>query len=462
MKVNLPTVTLVVVDCTDKVHLAERAIEKSLEQCNFGAVKLLTHDTSRKHSVGITKVSSIEEYSDFIVRKLHKYVDTKHCLIAQSDGYVLDGTRWTDNFLAFDYIGPPWNQWQIVGNGGFSLRSKKLLTWLSNYAIGELPHPEDAWICYRHRPAIEAAGFRFATLPLAQLFAFEGREYNGKSWQGTKYQWDNTFGFHSWLTPLPEKTDKPLIFHHSGDMGDVIYSMATVKALGGGVLFVSPDNRHPYPRPTRLRPSQEWADNFLPLIQHQPYIWAAHYTEEMPPNVDVDLNKHRLWYQQPGKQKWETLFRLHLSAFSVDYPENRAWLTVHNPCTSAARPIVVNRTHRYRNELFPWVKLIQQYGDKMVFVGTEDEAMNFNGLAAPLHNIPRVNTRNLMEAARIIAGGKVFIGNQSACMAVALGLNKNVLQETWALNPNCQLNRPNLLWEKHLHHNGELIPREWL
>ena len=447
MKPNLPTVTLVCIDTTDKVHLAERAIAKSLEQCNFGAVKLLTNDTNRKHAVHINRLNGIEAYSEFCVRHLHNYIQTKHCLIVQHDGYVLDGSKWTNEFLHFDYIGAPWNQWRIVGNGGFSLRSHRLLKFLSTLAPGEIGHPEDSWICHRHRAVIEQAGFRFATLPLAQLFAFEGREFNGHTWQGAKFQYNETFGFHSWLSPLADSVDKPLIFHHSGDMGDVIYSLATIKALGGGVLFVSPENRHPWPRPTRVQPSVEWAENFLPLVRHQDYIWFASYTGDLPSSVDVDLNRHRELYRTNGAEKWDTLFRLHLKAFGVDYPENRPWLTVRNPCHDSARPIVVNRTPRYRNENFPWGDLLRQYSKQMVFIGTDDEYLNFLGLGAPDYIVPHIRTRNMMDAARVIAGCKLFIGNQSACMAVALGLMKPAVMEVWQGNPNCIFKRENLYWE---------------
>src|SRR5262249_5163649 len=155
------------------------------------------------------------------------------------------------------YIGAPWRQWKLVGNGGFSLRSKRLLQWCAQHKPSESAHPEDAWTCMRNRNDVEAAGFKFATFPIAELFAFEGREYNGHSWQTTGLQMNGVFGFHSWLTPL-QTQDRPLIFHHSGDAGDVIYSLATMKALGGGVLFLSPDNRHPWPSGTRLTPNQHW------------------------------------------------------------------------------------------------------------------------------------------------------------------------------------------------------------
>ena len=52
-------------------------------------------------------------------------------LIIQHDGFILNHKAWDNEFLNYDYIGAPvyWmgNKLIEVGNGGFSLRSKKLL-----------------------------------------------------------------------------------------------------------------------------------------------------------------------------------------------------------------------------------------------------------------------------------------------------------------------------------------------
>lgn len=443
-----------------------------MQQCNFGAVKLLTHEPGWDNAVVIPKLQGIEDYSRFMIRDLHRYIDTKHCLVVQGDGYVLNGSAWHDEFLQFDYIGAPWRQWRLVGNGGFSLRSKKLLQTTAQLATHTSPHPEDAWICFAHRTELEQQGIKFATFPIGEIFAFEGREYNGSTWQSSNTTIDGVFGFHSWLTPLPYTADKPLIFHHSGDAGDVIYSLATMKALGGGVLFLSPDNHCPWPKGTRVRPDQHWANNIMPLVMAQSYVWACHYTETMPANVTVDLNRFREFYNCPSdNDAWTSIFRLHLKKFGVDYPENRSWLGMPDSIPIGTWPVIVNRTHRYRNDSFPWTSIIDRHYDKMAFIGSGEEYQNFIGLGNPPRKIPYVPTKNLLEVAQVIAGAKVFIGNQSCPMAIALGMNKNVLQEIWHErvsedkwrgNPNCILKRPNLIWEKTLLDQDDPIPADWL
>lgn len=111
-----------------------------------------------------------------------------HFIWIQSDSWVLDAERWTDEFLEYDYIGAPWpvgypdGLWdrlgyikgKNVGNGGFALRSVKLMRFLAEHRDTMAPWlPEDDAICRKHRDALEAAGFRWGPEELAQRFSFE-------------------------------------------------------------------------------------------------------------------------------------------------------------------------------------------------------------------------------------------------------------------------------------------------
>jgi hypothetical protein len=122
-----------------------------------------------------------------MIKSLAPLLHTSHVLIVQWDGFVLNPSAWTDEFLDFDYIGAPWNHIPepfSVGNGGFSLRSLRLLQALLAPAI--VPsHPEDICICVTHRAALEAQGLRFAPTELARRFAVEDDPLS-----------DQVFGFH--------------------------------------------------------------------------------------------------------------------------------------------------------------------------------------------------------------------------------------------------------------------------
>lgn len=457
---QLTTVTLVCIDTTNKVGLAERAIEKSLEQCAFAEVKLLTNDASRWHAVEIPPLNGIADYSRFCVQDLHRYVDTPHCLVVQSDGYALNAAGWKPEFLNYDYIGAPWEFSKSVGNGGFSLRSKRLLKTLALHPFGDDPHPEDNYICLRHRRELtDKFHMRFPNYALGARFAYEGRVWpkQGNDWVSSDKAWDGQFGFHSWLTKLPDTLDRPSIFHHSGDWGDVIYSCATMKALGGGVLFLSADNRYPFPRASRMKPDGNWAANIAGFLEMQDYVWRVQHTPHLPHSVDYDLNAFRKYYQTSNPDNWTSIWKLHLKAQGVDYPENKPWLTVDRPVEVPLRPIVINRTSRYHNDGFPWQRFVRKYQDKMAFVGTVTEAGEFQQTFQS--RIPHIVTPTIADLARVIAGAKVFVGNQSTPLAIALGLGMNCVIEEWNANPNCRFTRHNAIYGKD---SLVDIPKSWL
>lgn len=102
-----------------------------------------------------------------------------HILVFQWDGYVANLNNWTDEFLEYDYIGAPW-YWEKqypVGNGGFSLRSHKLLealVELNNIIPFNFNNPEDVTICRDYRDLLETKyEIKFAPLDVAKRFSFE-------------------------------------------------------------------------------------------------------------------------------------------------------------------------------------------------------------------------------------------------------------------------------------------------
>lgn len=124
--------------------------------------------------IEIEPLRTIEAYSEFMLKALAAHISSAHVLVIQWDGFVLNAEAWDDAFLDWDYIGAPWPHVQpySVGNGGFSLRSKRLLLALqeAEFSVG---HPEDICICVTHREALQARGLRFAPLEVAERFAVE-------------------------------------------------------------------------------------------------------------------------------------------------------------------------------------------------------------------------------------------------------------------------------------------------
>jgi len=201
---DLSSVTLCAVDCVNPL-LTLRALDLCGRQCRFGEVLFLSDRADQYELTGcrmgpIPRIGSRAEYSRFILKELGRYCRTKHLLLVQWDGYIINPDAWRPEFLEYDYIGAPWGSYQDehrVGNGGFSLRSRRLLDALLDAAIVDLD-PEDEAIGRRYRTLLESKhGIRFAPEQTAEAFSFE-----------TTYPKGRPFGFHGlfnmWLV-LPQQ-----------------------------------------------------------------------------------------------------------------------------------------------------------------------------------------------------------------------------------------------------------------
>lgn len=160
--------------------------------CDFGDAVLFSDVTVAGpfRSVQIPPIRSLNAYSRFVLRQLAAYVSTAFALIVQWDGWVIEPRAWCAQFRNYDYIGALW-PWHTdgmnMGNGGFSLRSAKLLalTTESNFQMVE-GRNEDELICRVHRSRLERElGVQFAPAALADCFAYERKIPDAP-----------TFGFH--------------------------------------------------------------------------------------------------------------------------------------------------------------------------------------------------------------------------------------------------------------------------
>lgn len=198
MGLSLPSITICCID-TRFPELAEYSLHRSIEkaQVEFGQTLLFTSASSTGFArrftfpmevVAIGEIGSKIEYSQFVVKELPRHVKTEHVLITQWDSFVIDASAWRPEFLELDYVGALWHWMQgpfRVGNGGFSLRSMRLMRAASQ-TIGQIDENEDVLICRKHRPELEARfGVRFADEATARRFAFERAPPDGP-----------TFGFH--------------------------------------------------------------------------------------------------------------------------------------------------------------------------------------------------------------------------------------------------------------------------
>ncbi len=180
-RLSLPDVTLCAADSA-YVGLTARAMRRSLEQCAFGDAILFSHDAVEGpfRTVRIPPLRSVREYSQFCLTVMPDHIATRFALVVQWDGFVINPEAWARAFCKYDYIGAAWHgifpTHMMVGNGGFSLRSRRLLN-----AIKTLPavggYFEDRVICHIHRERLERDfRIRFAPVRVADRFSYEFHE----------------------------------------------------------------------------------------------------------------------------------------------------------------------------------------------------------------------------------------------------------------------------------------------
>jgi hypothetical protein len=188
---SLREVTLVAVTSV-AIQATVNALKRSTREVDFRQVLLLSHEEPTGELPQITwrkidRLKSRADYSHFMLHHLAEHICTTHALCVQWDGYVLNGAAWDNSFLEYDYIGAVWPHFadaHNVGNGGFSLRSRRLLE-LCNGLPNDGRHAEDIVIGRLYRPQLEVSGIRFAPASVANRFAFERSSPTG-----------NEFGFH--------------------------------------------------------------------------------------------------------------------------------------------------------------------------------------------------------------------------------------------------------------------------
>jgi hypothetical protein len=125
----------------------------------------------------------------------------EYALAVHEDGFPINPSMWSDEFLEYDYIGAPWDPAQcggwplgsgwgtelLVGNGGFCLQSARMLKLCLQMPLTAEIHStaSDVYVCRLQRKWFEEAGAKFAPPEVALRFATEQTNQDS-----------NSFGFH--------------------------------------------------------------------------------------------------------------------------------------------------------------------------------------------------------------------------------------------------------------------------
>ncbi len=177
-----------------------------------------------------------------------------------------------------------------------------------------------------------------------------------------------------------------------------------------------------------------------PLLESQPFITSVEWSETKD-NITHDFSDFRSWgvIERESLAAWQAR---HLGVSISLEP----WLTAEPSPVSAGRVVVAN-SGRYRHEAFPWTKLLRGKYRDALFVGTRTEHDSFRHRTSTRTEF--FPTANLLELAQVIAGCRLFIGNQSCPFWIAAGLGVPLIQEVWPGGPNSIVERPNAQYWIH-------------
>jgi hypothetical protein len=158
--------------------------------------------------IKIDPINSVQSYCEFLLKQAWKFVKTEFFIVLQYDGFVLSSDCFSKTFLDYDYIGAPWPHYDFhkVGNGGFSLRSRRLMQAVEPLLVQQdFLLPEDIVICRKYRRQLEHDdAIKFAPVSVAEKFSQELSVCNHP-----------TFGFHGYsLLPLVYRHNLEFLFQH--------------------------------------------------------------------------------------------------------------------------------------------------------------------------------------------------------------------------------------------------------
>ncbi len=215
-------IDIAVVDGLGNETIAYENLIKNLFKKCFNEIKLkinkiifITPNTNYKnsdfHVIHLGPLNYLQ-YNLMLFSGLNEYCTSDRIMCIQTDGFCFNNNLWDEEYLKYDYIGAPWpsrmpwcNGKNLVGNGGFCIKSKNLYKLTSNINLFSGPNMpyfttnEDVFISSTIRNYLESNNINFAPVELARKFSVEipidddHTLMNSFGFHGKNYMQENEF-----------------------------------------------------------------------------------------------------------------------------------------------------------------------------------------------------------------------------------------------------------------------------
>ena len=222
---------------------------------------------------------------------------------------------------------------------------------------------------------------------------------------------------------------------HNGNAGDIIYSLPLLKKLhelaGKPVNLVLKINEplnigNGYEHPLgSVMLNEKMVSSLKPLLETQPYLNEIVVFDLQKIHLDLTLFRKAGFAMDKGN-----IARWNFFTTGITPDLASPWISVR-PNTDFAEFIVLARSSRYNNALVDY-SFLAGY-KQLVFVGVESE---YREMKKSIPGLKWRQVSDFLELAEIIAGCKVFIGNQSFPYSIAEGLKCKRLLEVFYQIPN--------------------------
>ena len=230
-----------------------------------------------------------------------------------------------------------------------------------------------------------------------------------------------------------------ITFKHSGDIGDIVASLATVKEIcerdnckadflldasgGVGDEFVALQARDGH-----LKFNEKAAEFVQPLVASQPYINSAKVVNP-PIECDINLNRFRQSFITPEvmEKTNQNLLFVHQVAFGLEMGYKGKWLYMKEE-DKIPHKFIISRTPRYQSAHLLCDRIALD--PKAEFIGTDFEWELWKQTFGRYPQGGRIPVSDALDAAKHIGGAEQFFSNGTCFYWIALGLGvKQIVHE---------------------------------
>jgi len=198
------------------------------------------------------------------------------------------------------------------------------------------------------------------------------------------------------------ENNKELSFLHSGRIGDLIYSLATIKELSKShkcklyVQIEKPDGSS-----RKFFINKRNGEQLLPLLRNQDFLETVNFYKDE--KIDINLN---LFRDIPINHCFfEPRWFSHICGVNINVENTYLSVKPHN---SIKNKIIVGRSPRYRNAYLNYKFLKNE--KNLLCIGLKDE---FQDSKKEINNLEFHDCKDFLEMAEIIKASKFFVGNMS-------------------------------------------------